>query len=153
MARAGFYAISSSRITFGRDGRWYSDGEPIVNQRIADLFSRHVSRHPEGGYQIVMGDERARIEVEDTPFVVIAVDGDSNRGFSVRLNDGTTETLDLASLRADQREVLSCAVKTGAERARLLRPAYYQLAPFIVEHHPGTFSVSSRGQRYAITQG
>jgi len=27
MARAGFTAIHSGRIKFGKDGRWYCDGE------------------------------------------------------------------------------------------------------------------------------
>ncbi|HUI27276.1 MAG TPA: DUF1285 domain-containing protein [Candidatus Kryptonia bacterium] len=148
MPRAGFYAISSSRITFGRDGRWYSDGEPIVNPRIADLFSRHLRRHPDGGYQIVMGDERARIEVEDTPYVVVAVDS-RDQGFCITLNDGTSESLNPTSLRVAADAVLSCAVKGGSERARFLRSAYYQLAPFIVEAD-GRFVLRCRGQQHAI---
>lgn len=151
MPRAGFYAISSSRITFGRDGRWYSDGEPIVNQRIADLFSRHLTRHPDGGYQIAMGDERARIEVEDTPYVVVGVEGDAQRGLTVHLNDGSAEVLDLRSLRSGADAVLSCAVKAGRERARFLRAAYYQLAPFI-EQDDGRFYIVSGDRRFPIAQ-
>src|SRR5574342_103345 len=52
MARAGFYAIQNSEIRFGRDGRWYADGQPIANARIADLFSQHVQRRPDGGYML-----------------------------------------------------------------------------------------------------
>jgi hypothetical protein len=152
MARAGFYAISSSRITFGRDGRWYSDGEPIVNRRIADLFSRHVRRHPDGGYQIVMGDEHARIEVEDTPFVVTSVSSNAE-GFRLTLNDGNVETLDPATLRVEAGEVLSCAVKGGTERARFLRAAYYQLVPFIGEDEGGRFSLHSGTKRYRLARG
>ena len=148
MPRAGFYAISSSRITFGRDGRWYSDGEPIVNPRIADLFSRHLSRHPDGGYQIVMGDERARIEVEDTPYVVIRIDRGAD-GFTVTLNDGSTEPLDSNSVRVAADAVLSCRVKGGAERARFLRAAYYQLAPDITESD-GCFFLRCGGQQHPI---
>ena len=149
MARAGFYAISSSRITFGRDGRWYADGEPIENPRIADLFSRHVRRHPDGGYQIVMGDERARIEVEDTPYVVVSVGGDEREGFTLTLNDGSTELLDPPSLRVGAGEVLYCTVKGGAERARFLRPAYYQLAASIIEAD-GHVALRCRDQQYPI---
>ena len=148
MPRAGFYAISSARITFGRDGRWYSDGEPIVNSRIADLFSRHLCRHPDGGYQIVMGDERARIEVEDTPYVVVAVDQHEG-DFTITLNDGSHERLDPTSLRVATDAVLSCAVKGGTERARFLRPAYYQLAPFMVEAE-GRFALRCRDQQHPI---
>jgi hypothetical protein len=152
MARAGFYAISSSRITFGRDGRWYSDGEPIMNQRIADLFSRHICRHPEGGYQIVLGEEHARVEVEDTPYVVVSVAGDPDSGFTIRLNDGTEESLAAASLRAACDDVLYCGVKGGGERARFLRAAYYQLAPFLFEAH-GRFALRVGGQDHPIARG
>jgi len=150
MPRAGFYAISSSRITFGRDGRWYSDGEPIANQRIADLFSRHICRHPDGGYQLVMGEERARIEVEDTPYVVTAISGGPEHGITITLNDGTNEPLDPSTLRVGPDHALSCAVKDGQERARILRAAHYQLAPFIHEASGGRFSVECRGIRYPI---
>lgn len=151
MARAGFYAISSSHIRFGRDGRWYSDGEPIDNRRIADLFSRHISRHPEGGYQLQLGNEHARIEVEDTPYVVVAVSEEAN-GFTIALNDGSQEPLDSASLRVAAGEVLYCNVKGGSERARFLRPVYYQLARFIEEEAPGRFCLRSRDTRHPIAR-
>ncbi len=48
MAKAGFWAIESHTIRFGRDGRWYADQEPIVNDRIARLFSQHVRRGDDG---------------------------------------------------------------------------------------------------------
>ncbi|MBI1815032.1 MAG: DUF1285 domain-containing protein [Deltaproteobacteria bacterium] len=150
MPRAGFYAIASSRITFGRDGRWYSDGEPIVNQRIAELFSRHITRHPDGGYQIVMGDERARIEVDDTPFVVISVGGNRDEGFTIRLNDGSEESLAAATLRVGDDQSLSCTVKNGSERARFLRAAHHQLSPFIDEVAPGRYALRCRGSEHPI---
>ena len=48
MARAGFTAISSGKITFGKDGRWYSDDEPIPNRAINRLFSRTLERERRG---------------------------------------------------------------------------------------------------------
>ena len=149
MPRAGFYAIASTRITFGRDGRWYSDGEAIENPRIADLFSRHIRRHPDGGYQIQMGDERARIDVEDTPYVVVGCDGNERDGFAITLNDGTREPLDPVSLGVGDGEVLYCSVKGGTERARFLRPAYYQLAPSFIETDGGVV-LRCRDQQYPI---
>ena len=50
MPTAGFYAIESHRISFGKDGEWYSDGERIENRKIADLFSRCVRKNPAGGF-------------------------------------------------------------------------------------------------------
>jgi hypothetical protein len=126
MARGGFYAIHNSSIRFGRDGRWYADGEPIANPRIAALFSRSVERSPDGGYRLRIGDEQAPVVVDDTPFVVVRTDWAGEVAI-VELNDGTRERLDPATLSATVDAVLYCRVKDGAERARFLRAAYYQL--------------------------
>lgn len=121
MPKAGFYAIESHAIRFGKDGRWYADDEPIANSRIADLFSRHVTQGEDGGFWLVIGDERARIEVEDTPFVVVRVDGEPADGFTIGLNDGSRERLAAESLAFGDADVLYCEVKDGRYRARFLR--------------------------------
>ncbi len=59
MARAGFYAVESGKISFRRDGNWYSDDERIDNPRIALLFSRSIRRDPDGSYFLQVGEERA----------------------------------------------------------------------------------------------
>jgi uncharacterized protein len=127
MPKAGFVAIESHAIRFGRDGRWYADQEPISNPRISALFSRHVTRGDDGAYWLVIGDERARIEVEDTPFVVVRVDGEPESGFRVGLNDDSSEPLDADSLRIGAGDVLYCIVKQGAYHARFLRSAQAEL--------------------------
>lgn len=150
MPRAGFYAIQASTIRFGRDGNWYADDEQITNTRIADLFSRHVTRDPAGGYMIRMGDERAHIVVDDTPYVVISAAAAPGGDVSVELNDRTVEQLDASSLHAGADDVLYCQVKEGRERARFLRPAYYQLAPHIREIEPTRFVLDVGGKTYPI---
>jgi hypothetical protein len=125
--KAGFVAIESHAIRFGRDGRWYADQEPITNPRISALFSRHVTRGDDGAYWLVIGDERARIEVEDTPFVVARVDGDPAIGFRIGLNDDSSEPLDAESLRIGAGDVLYCSVKEGRYSARFLRSAQAEL--------------------------
>ncbi len=149
MARAGFYAIHSSKITFGRDGRWYSDGEPITNQKISRLFSRHVVRQADGSYRIEIDWDKAPIEVEDTPYVVRSAEPLGEGGFAVELNDETREQLDLRTLEISPENVLYCRVKQGSERARFLRAAYYQLAPYIEESKSG-FAVRAGGEEFAI---
>jgi hypothetical protein len=128
MARAGFTAISSGRIKFGKDGRWYSDDEPIPNRAINRLFSRTLRILPDGRARLELGEDKADVDVEDTPWVVTGVEGDPVRGFTVVLNDETREPLDPASLRVGPADVLYCRVKGGRHEARFLRPAYYELA-------------------------
>ena len=149
MARAGFWAVSSGKISFRHDGRWYSDDEPINNPRIATLFSRCLAETADGRWQIAMADERAFVEIEDTPWVIVAVGGDARRGFTLRLNDESEEALDPTSLTVGAGNVLYTRVKGGRYTARFLRPAYYQLAPAIAERD-GRFVLESGGRRFAI---
>ena len=127
MARAGFTAISSGKIRFGKDGRWYSDDEPIPNRAICRLFSRAMRVLPDGRGRLELGEDKADVIIEDTPWVVTAVEGSPTAGFTIVLNDETRERLDPASLRIGAENVLYCRVKGGAHEARLLRPAYYEL--------------------------
>ena len=151
MPGAGFYAIHTSTLSFRSDGRWYADDEPVVHERLARLFSRYLRRTRAGGFEIWI-DERyhADVEVEDTPYVVTTVDVDPAAGFSIDLNDGTTEVLDPGTLHVGRSDVLYCRVKDGRERARFLRPAYYQIAHFIEETAPGRFQLRCGGTTYPV---
>jgi hypothetical protein len=151
MPGAGLYSIHTSKISFRSDGRWYADDEPFVHPRLALLFSRHLRRKADGGYEIWI-DERyhADVEVEDTPYVATGVTGDAQGRFMLHLNDGTTEPLDPETLQVGRGNVLYCRVKNGTARARFLRPAYYQLSDFIEEAAPGHFQIRCGGTTYPI---
>src|SRR5689334_14064546 len=149
MPQAGFWAVSSGKISFRPDGRWYSDDEPINNARIAKLFSRCLRQLDDGRWQIAMADERAFVEIEDTPWVVTGVGGDAASGFTLRLNDDSEERLDPDALSVGAANVLYTRVKGGRYAARFLRPAYYQLAPAIAERD-GRFVVECGGARHEI---
>lgn len=127
MARAGFTAIHSGRIRFGKDGRWSCDGEPISNPAICRLYARTMTVGPDGRARLELGEDRAEVEIEDTPWVVTTVEGDAQRGFTVVLNDETREPLDVGSLRVSTAHVPYCRVKGGRIEARLLRNAWYEL--------------------------
>ena len=149
MAQAGFWAISSGKISFRRDGRWYNDEEPINNARIAKLFSRCLRQTDDGRWQIAMADERAFVEIDDTPWVVTSVGGDAGAGFTIRLNDDSEEPLDASALTVGDGNVLYTRVKDGRHAARFLRPAYYQLAPAISEQD-GRFFLVTDGAAHEI---
>jgi len=126
MPRAGFTAIHSGTIRFGKDGRWYCDGEPITNPAICRLYARSMTVDADGTARLEFGEDRAVVVVDDTPWVVRRVDGTPDAGFHVTLNDDSTEPLDVSTLRIGDENVAYCRVK-GTSEARLLRPAYYQL--------------------------
>jgi hypothetical protein len=152
MPRAGFYAVESGKISFRRDGNWYTDEERIDNPHIALLFSRSIRRNPDGSYFLQVGDERASITVEDTPYVIKSVEGDAATGFTAMLNDEEREPLDYGSLEAGPDNVLYSRVKNGAFRARFLRPAYYHLSDCLGMDDDGGFYFKVAGQRYPVRQ-
>jgi hypothetical protein len=152
MPAAGFYPIHTKQLSFRADGRWYADGEPVVHERLALLFSRYLRRRPQGGGYEIWIDERyhADVEVEDTPFVVTATEMLPDGSVDIHLNDGSTERLDPSTLRVGNGGVLYCAVKAGAEQARFLRAAYYDLAQYIEEGPPGHFQLRCGEQVFRI---
>jgi uncharacterized protein len=150
MARAGFYAVESGRISFRRDGNWYSDEDRIDNPRIALLFSRSIRQNPDGSFYLQVAEERAAITVEDTPYVVKAVGGDAHGGFTILLNDEEREPLDPVTLEVGPDNVLYCRIKGGAFRARFLRTAYYHLSAAFNADESGAFSITIGGQRYPL---
>ncbi|MFZ0660841.1 MAG: DUF1285 domain-containing protein [Candidatus Binataceae bacterium] len=151
MPKAGFYAVESGKISFRRDGNWYTDEERIDNPRIATLFSQSIQRNPDGSYFLKVGDERAAITVEDTPFVVRTLEDDELGGFITVLNDDTREELDPATLDVGEGNVLYARVKGGAYRARFLRNAYYHLADRLEADDSGRFYLRIRGVRHPIS--
>jgi hypothetical protein len=151
MARAGFYAVESGKISFRRDGNWYTDEERIDNPRIALLFSKSIRRNPDGSYYLQVAEERAPIAVEDTPYVVRSVADDGKGGFILMLNDEEREPLDPATLEVGKDNVLYCLVKQGESRARFLRNAYYHLSSrFSADEGGGAFSILIGDRRYPI---
>ncbi len=142
MTRAGFWAIGGAKLSFGKDGKWYADGEVIGNRRIAELFSQHLRRDGEGGWVIDIGIDRQPCEVEDTPLVVTSVDGDPASGIVLCVNDGRSDALDPATLSVSEENVLYCKLdrgERGVMAARFLRPAYYQLTAHMEEDEQGPF--------------
>ncbi|MCX8071949.1 MAG: DUF1285 domain-containing protein [Candidatus Binatia bacterium] len=151
MVGAGFWAIPSAKLVFGKDGRWYADGEPVTHERLARFFTRYLRRKPgQDGYEIWV-DERfhADVEIEDTPYVVTAVFPSESGQLCVRLNDDSIETLDAQGLTVGSDGVVRCSVKEGRERARLLRAAQAELASYL-EEHDGTWCLHVGDRHYPV---
>jgi hypothetical protein len=149
MGRAGFTAIHSGRIRFGKDGRWYCDDEPIDNRAICRLYARAMTVGPDGVARLELGEDRATVVVEDTPWVVVQVDRDRD-GFAVLLNDDTREPLDPTTLRASADHVLYCRVKGRRHEARFLRPAYYELVRHAEPGPESTLVLTVGGARVTL---
>jgi hypothetical protein len=123
-------------LRFDKEGRWYHEGVEITHERTLKLFSRSLRKNSQGRYLIAIGNEWSYVKVEDAPFLVKSLDYHSTTEtegayFTILLNDGSTETLDLKTLRVGKNNVLYCRVKKGEYRARFCRPSYYELARYI----------------------
>lgn len=150
MPRAGFYAVESGKISFRKDGNWYSDEERIDNPRIALLFSRSLKQNPDGSYYLQVAHERAPVTVEDTPYVVKAIEDDGAGGYLVVLNDKEREPLDPSTLEVGADNVLYTRVKGGSFRARFLRSAYYHLSHHFETDEAGKFYLRLGDKRHPI---
>ena len=82
----------------------------------------------------------------------LPIRGPAAPGFVVQLNDGTSERLDPDTLRVGAGNILYCRVKGSTERARFLRPVYYQLAQFIEEAGGGQFRLRCGDVTHVIAQ-
>jgi hypothetical protein len=150
--RAGFTAIHSGRIKFGKNGRWYCDDEVIPNQAICRLYARAMTVGDDGVARLQLGEDKAVVDIEDTPWVVTGVDRAPDGGFTITLNDETVEPLDLGALRVSPDHVLYGRAKGGRE-VRFLRPAQYELARHAEPDARGRVVVVVRGTPVALPDG
>ncbi|MGE0254313.1 MAG: DUF1285 domain-containing protein [Alphaproteobacteria bacterium] len=60
-------------IRIGRDGTWYYRGSPIGRKPLVTLFSSVLHCDESGQHWLVTPVERGRIDVDDAPFVAVAV--------------------------------------------------------------------------------
>ncbi|WP_346504504.1 DUF1285 domain-containing protein [Terasakiella sp. SH-1] len=58
-------------IRIARDGTWFHEGGPIGRKELVCLFASVLKRDEFGDYWLETPVEKARIQVEDAPFVVL----------------------------------------------------------------------------------
>jgi hypothetical protein len=121
-------------IRIDRDGRWFYNGREIIHPAVLRVFNDGLFLGEDNNHYLRVEDDVARIEVEDTPFVVRRVEPVEQEGvltgFTAALSDDTQEPLDLDTLEINRRNVPYCRVKRGL-KARFTSQAYYMLAEYI----------------------
>ena len=60
-------------MRIARDGTWFYRGSPIGRLPLVKLFASVLRREADGRYWLVTPAERGRIEVEDVPFLAVAL--------------------------------------------------------------------------------
>jgi len=60
-------------IRIARDGTWFYRGSPIARLPLVKLFASVLRREADGLYWLVTPVERGKIDVEDVPFLAVAL--------------------------------------------------------------------------------
>lgn len=141
-----FYGIQEE-ITLTRNGEWLSNGEEITHEATCRMFARHLKRD-EQGYFIQVQYETKRITVEDTPYFVVALRGDDGSGYTLILNDGTSEPLIPENLRYQPERLTYFLARD--EEAKFLRAPYFELLGNIKERD-GRFAVQIGNVDFYLT--
>ena len=118
-----------------RDGTWFYMGTPIGRHALARLFSSVLRKDEDGKTYLVTPVEKIGIEVEDVPFIAIAMQQtgegkDQELVFETNVGDivraGNDNQLRFAKEGEDKLKPY-LHIRHGLE-ARLSRPVYYELA-------------------------
>ncbi len=136
--KAPFF-IDNEVIRLTQHGVWLADGIEITHEPTQKLFAKNIKKDLEG-YYLKVGRETKRIEVEDTAYFVLRVEGDPLSGFRVLINDERREVLNPSSLKYRPGR-LSCLVPChdGFEEAKFLRSAYFDLLQYLQEDKSNYF--------------
>ena len=147
-------------IRIARDGTWFYRGSPIERQPLVKLFGSVLRRERDGSYWLVTPAERGRIEVEDAPFLAVALTAegggrDQQLIFRTNLDEFVTagpENPLRVEAAASAGPAPYILVREGLE-ARLARPVFYELVELGTEQWVGDamqFGVWSRGMFFRL---
>jgi len=121
-------------MRIARDGTWSYRGSPIGRPALVKLFASVLRREPDGCYWLVTPAERGRIEVEDVPFLAVAltVAGDGREQqliFRTNLDDIVAAGPDhpLRVETAANGEPAPYILVRNRLEARITRPVFYDL--------------------------
>jgi uncharacterized protein len=152
--------LGDLEIRIARDGTWFYRGSPIGRPALVKLFASVLRREPDGGYRLVTPAERGRIEVEDVPFLAVAltVAGDGREQqliFRTNLDDIVTAGPDhpLRVETAASGEPAPYILIRDRLEARIARPVFYDLVELGREERVGDtaqFGVWSGGSFFPL---
>lgn len=138
------------RIRIDKEGTWYYQDNEIVNPLVLDFFCCALEQDEDGRYLIVLDKEICYLEVEDTPFVVTSLRGESDTGLSLLLNTGSVYELDPETLSIGDGNVMYCRLPSGM-KVRFSRAAYYMLAHVMEENEKGDIILKIGEKAYCIS--
>ena len=121
-------------IRIARDGTWYHEGDAINRLELVRLFSSLLKREDDQ-YYLVTPEEKWRIQVEDAPFVIVALErtvdaaGTQQLVFATNVGDQVIAGPDhpLRVVADSARGTAPYLLVRRNLEGLLSRPVYYQL--------------------------
>lgn len=146
-----------SDMRIARDGTWFHQGSPIGRAAMVRLFSTILRREADGRHVLVTPAEKLDIDVDDAPFVAVAVDSEGEgkaRRLAFRLNtdDYVIAGKDNAiriSIGEDGAPTPYVHVRGGLE-ALIARPVYYELVNAAIAEAQDPIGLWSDGVFFAF---
>jgi hypothetical protein len=120
-----------------RDGRWFHEGDPIDNPKLAHAFDTWVERAEDGRFCLKNDINWAYFELEGAPYFVRSVKLNGSRATLLLSNDREVP-LEARSLREGPDGALYCNVGEGLT-AQFDRHAAMQLGELLEEDAQGPF--------------
>lgn len=124
-------------IVITRDGVWHHEGSPIKRQPLVKLFSSILKREGDD-YFLVTPVEKWRMQVEDVPFLVVAMECSSDGVNGEQVLSFTTNVNDRVCVGPDNPIRVEVNPETGEPspyvlirrslEGRISRSVYYRLA-------------------------
>lgn len=145
-----------SAMRIDRDGRWFHEGTPIERPAMVRLFSTILRREPDGSHVLVTPVEKLTIDVEDAPFVAVALTSEGNgqaRKMAFELNTGDfviagkDNAIQIARNGGMPKPYLHVR---GGLQASLARPVYYELAEIALAEGADPPGIWSDGSFFAL---
>ena len=149
--------VGSIDITVRRNGSWMHEGAEIKRQALVRLFAS-ILRVEDGKHYLVTPVEKLEIQVDDAPFVAVAMDiferGSENQVIAFRTNlddDVIVNTEHAISVTySPQGEPAPYVTVRNGLQALLGRTVWLELAEHAIERD-GVACVLSNGMYFALT--
>ena len=148
-------------MRIARDGTWFYHGSTIGRKPLVRLFASVLGRDDTGAYWLTTPVERCRVEVDDAPFLAVALEvAGGGRGQTLRfvtsIGDAVTADADhpiRVAVDARSREPSPYVLVRGRLEALIARPVFYELVELGVEAAVGgemQFGIWSAGCFFAL---
>ena len=141
------------------DGTWLHDGQVIARPALVRLFASVLRREADGRYFLVTPAERVPVEVDDAPFVAVAMEAaGAGRDSDIRLRTNVENWLRLDRdhplvLRGDGDSPRPYVGLGGGLEALVARSVYYALAERAEPGPGGIPGVWSAGMFFVLAPG